>query len=63
MKKRKNVLSIAIIVIILVVIGSVYIFNEKKERVGQDISVLNPGFETMDESGKGRMVYRYRASL
>lgn len=53
MKKRKNVLSITIIVVILaVVIGSVYVFKEKEEKISPKVSVLNPGFEILDESGK-----------
>jgi len=53
MKKRKKVLLITIIVIILgVAIGSIYVFKGKEEEIGPEISVLNPGFETLDESSK-----------
>ena len=51
MKKGKVILIIAAIIISGILIGSIYT-SKKKEKINQNISIVNPGFETLDESGK-----------
>ena len=50
--RRKKFLLISIIIGVLVIlIGSIYIFREKKE-VSLNVFVINPGFESLDDSGR-----------